>query len=582
MRFSTLTILVATIAAAAHANSSPYTGSASPCTSASSATICSVDMLDFMKSKYSYTVNGFTYTSNSDNITDSSSNSLGKTVQQRSYNVATASWSYTGSNLKTGFMKNPKVSNSLLFSPNGDPSTGYFVWDAGMDNSIYVVAEPPSDDTYMFKSFTTTNTPTVQSSWQNRGYFWSDKKMDMTPAGSGKWTGPSRITPVNGYYKFSTSGALTGVRLDGYDATGPTGAVSALTEVTYWSNLSDPNVINQFNTTNVKLPSTLEVVELKFSIRDVNGNTRFWEKYYYGRQNLGGGSFNSFGLIKFQHATRNAAVCSGGAPTPSHSSAVCDSTDPQGTLYIDSDTPISSFWTDPNGAANYVANWWAVSTSAKWKNDLKFTKRTTADAYQNIEETGARPKNRGGFKPQGAGNDSSGATILTSDWVFMENNGVDEDWYLYPNGTDPLYAPSASPTNYCRDGYVFVGAIVVPTSYNVLKYGGGIEGDWATTKSGDIGTYVPSKTGSSNHWLVMCSTLNTSGTGQTAYINATNSGEASCAANYTTRLWFNANHTGVTACPTGSSCFDGSAKNYVNFCVKTAECVGSCAATSNP
>ncbi|MYN24951.1 hypothetical protein [Duganella levis] len=539
------------------ASATPYTGTASPCTSTTpSNQVCSVDMLDFMKSKYAY--NG--HLSNSDNMYDTTSNSLLNNANNRAYDLTTKTWTTYNGDLKAGFMKHPTVSNSLMFSPNASPSAGYFLWDGGMDNSIYVVAEPTSTVGLLFKSFSTTNIAAAKSNWQNRGYYWSDKKMDMTPVGGGKWTYPDRITPVSSHYDFNTSNVQNGVRLDGYD---PSTYAAAVTSVTYYSNMSDPNIPNGGS----ELPSTMEIVELKYSVKDASGQVRFSESYYYGRQNL-----NAFGLIRWRHSTYNPTVCSNGLPTGAYPNVICDTSFPSSALYIDAEGPYAKFVT-----VN-LATWWGTTMATKWKNDVKFTRRGTADAYGNVAETGARPRNRGGILPQGAGNDSTLAAFTSADWIYMESSGVDEDWYLYPSGMDPIY-PTA-PSNYCRDGYEFVGAIVTTRSYNLLNWGGGTEGDWAVNPAtGSVGTVYPAA-GPSPHWVAMCGTKNTSG--PTAYINASDAGEDSCAAGYAPRFWFNSNHTGVTACPAGQSCFNGAAKNYINFCVKASECVGACAQSTSP
>src|SRR3569832_2099311 len=71
-QFSAWRILfvVFAIAVSIPAGATPYTGSAPSCPATSGST-CSVDLRDFMKSKYSYTFNGVTYTFDGSSFTNS-------------------------------------------------------------------------------------------------------------------------------------------------------------------------------------------------------------------------------------------------------------------------------------------------------------------------------------------------------------------------------------------------------------------------------------------------------------------------------------------------------------------------------
>ena len=388
------------------------------------------------------------------------------------------------------------------------------------------------------------------------------KKYDVAPDGSGKWTASAWTSPVNGHQLYDSSGVLSGDRLESYDPT--SGSKLAQVTATFWPSSSDSTIINHYGG---QLPTPLEVVELKYSARDSSNQERWFERYYYARKNISG-TYNYFGLIKWDHAVLDSNVCVNGTPTSGHSNATC-----YGSLYIDKEDSYANFYSDS------VPTWYTTVLNNKPVNDPKFTKRTATDSYGNIEEHNHKPRNRGGFLPQGAGNDSTNTGFTTSDMIFLETTGLDQDWYVYRSGQDPLY-PSGSPTNYCRDGYNFVGSFVTNRSYNLLQYGNGTIGDWASSASGSIGTYYPSSSGNSAHWLVLCGTAGSDA--PKVYVNASNANEASCASGYSTRLWFGANYSGVTACPPGQSCFDGSSKGYINFCVKSSECVGNCMGTTNP
>lgn len=177
---------------------------------------------------------------------------------------------------------------------------------------------------------------------------------------------------------------------------------------------------------------------------------------------------------------------------------------------------------------------------------------TTLNLPSALVDDPALPHNRGGFVPPGNGSDARANTVIGAtsgsggDMLYLENRTFTQDWYIYPNGKDPLFAPSPSPTNYCRDGYRFLGAMPVTRSFNGL-----------TQRDENPGSL---------HWVVLC------GTGSDLLLQASNAGEASCPASYVTRGWFaKPTHLGTTTCTTRGVCSDQTSKAFVNLCVSSRE-----------
>jgi hypothetical protein len=131
--------------------------------------------------------------------------------------------------------------------------------------------------------------------------------------------------------------------------------------------------------------------------------------------------------------------------------------------------------------------------------------------------------------------------------LYLENMTVEQDWYIYPNGKDPLFAPAASPTNYCRDGYKYLASFPTARSYNGLT--GTVENTGAL------------------HWVVVC------GTSTDAYFHGSNgNGDQSCGPGYVSRGWWgNPNHLTFSTCYPDGSCTDQGAKQFINMCVSAKE-----------
>lgn len=554
------------------ASAAPYIGTAAPCSALSTST-CRVDVLQFMKTKYSY--NG--YTLNYDNHTDSTQNSLRAASYRQIYRPAIFAWEYvTGNSLPFGLAQHQTISNAVIYlstTQGTAKSLGYYSWGTGDVNALHVMSEISFQDTSnsWFKTFTGANTSYSQDDFQNRGYYWTDYSFDVTPIGGGVFVGPTRDKPAHGYLDFNYANVLLHERWDAYNAAalpGDTSGAKMVATVNFYPNFTDSNVLNKGAGS---LPSTLEVLKVTHTRKSSNGTVMMWESYYYGRQRLTNGTYNYFGEIFYESGARDTNICLNGVPSTAHPFALCDSA--TNTYYAERSTFGGFVFDTP-------ATKYAQALAVTYKNDPKFTKRTAQDSYGNVQEHSFKPNNRGGFRPQGAGADSTGNLVLNTDMVYLESNGADQDVYLFVAGQDPVSSTQPTPPNYCRSGYQFVGSIVTAQSYSVIKYGGGVRGDWYTNPgSGSIGTMMPAS-GTQVHWISFCATSNS--TGPMMYINAGNAGEESCSAGYTPRLWFNANHSGVTACPIGGGCFDGIAKNYINMCVKSSQCVGSCAASSNP
>ncbi|GGC87166.1 hypothetical protein [Undibacterium terreum] len=541
-----------------YAHATQYTGNSPACPTATGS-VCSVDILDFMKSNFSYSAGGNSYTfdgSSKDSAANQSANSAFVSVPKLMYydpvqnkQVDMGPWG-----VNAGFVNHPTQPNIKMFSKGAAPAEGLelFRWGTNPDNSVYVQSEPSGDSAYLFKSFgTTVSAPTVN--WNHRGYFWFDKKFDVSSAGGGIWLGPRYNLPALYYDKLDSKSVKTGT--ENWHLNG----ANLYTYVNYYP-ASSATWINEYGGL---LPTPLEVVELVLGGLDSSGQPEWWEKYYYARSKLPDGSYNNFGLIKWQNAYPtfgNAAgspplKCVNGVPPAQYSNAVCGDFN----LIIQYNEPYNIF-RRPSAAgyssvSAYLNSAWAANGA--WKNDIKMTKRSVATptiAPNAPNAANAMPHIRGGFIPPGNGNDAHGDIITGSpnqsgDWVYLENSLSDQDWYIYPAGKDPLYAPSASPVNYCRDGYQYLGSMVVSKSYNGLT--GQVE---------DNG---------SPHWVILC------GTSQDAYLNASSNGEQSCTAGYTNRTWFsNPTHAGLWACTPGNGCADASAKNNVNFCVNNNQCAG--------
>ncbi|HEU4409430.1 MAG TPA: hypothetical protein VFS43_29500 [Polyangiaceae bacterium] len=515
-----------------------------------------------MKSQYSYTYNGVTYTYDGTNINSSwnsaPSSSFLSVSGLQEFNPATNTKTLISPwNVWPGFVTHPALPNVLMFSKGSAPGQGleFFRWSANPDNSMYVLSEPPSGN-YLFKSFgSTLSAPTAN--WRHRGYNWFDLKFDVTKNASGVWLGPRNATGP-AYYDMHNAPNSEKIATEQWHADG----AQQFRYVNYYPALSEA-WINQFGG---HLPTPLEVLELVHGTTGASGQVTSWEKYYYARQKLANGSYNYFGLIRWTNAlpTWGYGKCTNGVPPAQYSNASCGDFD----LIVQFDQPYNAFKLASGSgyptAQAYLNSAYAATRS--WKNDMKITRRTAVEPVITNSTSAANDANymphlRGGFIPQGNGNDVHGTAFAGSatgggDWVYLENSLVDQDWYVYPAGKDPLYSPQSSPVNYCRDGYQYRGSLAVSKSYSGLS--GQVE---------DAG---------SPHWIVLCATSDE------MYVNASNAGEPSCATGYTNRSWWeNFSHAGVWACQPGQACADLSSKNYVNICVKNTHCAGG-ASACNP
>lgn len=542
----------------------PYTGTAAACSGSTAVTTCKVDLTEFMKSKFNYTYNGHTYTSDSTNLNAAANSASTSSFR---YMKSGGQWIYhyydsvtehptnppnppysansvtyaTGDvNVKEGFMTHPRFPNVLMHSKTGTNTTEggtleMFHWATGNDNAMVVLSEPQWSTKGWYSYFMTEPAPNMQ--WIRRGYFWADKVFDVTYSGTG-WQSAVRTWGGSNYLNVNSSGATTTTEFGG--------ATNSVL-VRYLPAESGSGWINA-GLGELPTTGTMEVLEVVVRGHNSDGSIYWWEKFDYARQKLADGSYNYFGLVRFQNSLdyRRAGLqkCVAGVPPSGHSNATCGDYD----LIIESTGNYNAFH-DANSAGQGVTikNWYdtALLPANKKQNDPKFTKRV------NANDT-SLPHNRGGFVPPGPGADAKNASFLGSssgagDMIYLENTTVEQDWYLYPNGEDPITAPAVSPTNYCREGYQYLGSLMVTQSYNGLT---------GTTRN----------TAPALHWVIMC------GKSTDAYLQASDPGSASCNTGYVTRGYFaNPNHASVWTCAPGGSCSDQSAKGYVNLCVSGNE-----------
>lgn len=590
-----------------------YTGNSPACTRAmsNSTTTCSIDLLDFMKNKSDHVFNGVRFTMDSTNLNapaNSQASSSFKTWTRRYlYKLDKDSaddWNPNdAANLgRSIYMQHPSSPNLLLYSSsytnNPAAAIAYSRWGGNEDNSLYVLSEAGQyrgPEHQLYKSFGQAYDPTLKN-WRNRGYIWFDKKFDISLV-----NGKGILAPrpkADSYYDVFADG-LPGsplpeggmIKQNSDDSKG-----SEFIEASYDANSSDTLINKPSPIMTSMIPNVpLEVLTITHGTRK-DGKVTWFEKYFYARQQLADGSYNSFGLIRFIDTFPTNSLdgklgfdffnfkCTGGVlptiPTSDEAkkilpnnlqSARCD----ESGLILKEDTAYNgfklanSYVVEENFPTSYptVKSWMdaALSPQNKWKNDVKITTRVVQGTLD--PDSKSLPHNRGGFVPFGVGTDSKNTTFSgkaigqvsqPNDWLFLENSTVDQDWYIYPNGKDPLFATGPSPTNFCRDGYRILGSMAVTESYN------GLTGEF----------HKPSGL----HWVLLC------GTNDNAYLQTSNPGEKSCNDGYSIRTFFqNFNHYGVYTCTPGQGCVDASAKNYVNFCVKTNECAaGMCMSSPNP
>lgn len=539
-QFGILVVGLMTAATSAHA--APYTGTSTLCTSVSTPTTCKINLVDFMRSKFTFSNGVGTYTSNSTNLSAAENTGLSSSLRYIkaagaiTYDYATDSFSTATEDItvKQGFMSHPTIPNVLLHSKAGENqkeggTLEIFRFAGGNDNAVYVTAEPNWQFSGYHSYAVKDAAPNIH--WRNRGAYWFDNAFSVTRSGtSNVWVSAVRTINLGEY---DTIGANSGKF--GNTAERAPGYKSSM-YVQYFPAESG-SWINQGGG---GLPTPLEVVSLHQRLLDPNGQIVAWERFDYARHRRSDGTYNDFGMIRFQSSldytgTTPPLKCVNGLPPASKPRAICV----DGGLILMQDTHYNAFYngSDPRQRGT-VKQWYdaALAYLGNFKNDPKFTVRSTA-------EDKTLPHNRGGFLPPGSGQDAKGVSFNSSQMLYLENTTIDHDWYVYPNGKDPLFAPSASPTNYCREGYRFLGSLPVTQSYNGL-------------------TGTVENTGSL-HWVVLC------GTGPDALLQASNAGEPSCPASHVTRGWFaKSSSLSTTTCsPTTGACADQTGKAYVNFCV---------------
>jgi hypothetical protein len=467
-----------------------------------------------MQSKFSYTYNGKNFTSDSTNLSAAANFALSSSFRYLkqhgviSYDYASNSVSYASSDqlTKQGFMAHPTLPNVLLHSKtqysttNGGPLE-VFRWAEGVDNAMYVVAEAQ----WATGGFNSYDTPESAPNlyWKNRGYFWADKVMDVTrdPSNPNEWKSAPRVWQGMGYDVIDANGAKTARAID-------SGALFK-TFVRYLPSVSATERGLNDGDGELPLSGTLEVLEVVVQrIPSVNAAPVWWEKFVYARQRLATGDYNSFGLVRFASSQdyRSGSVlkCVNGVPPASKSNLKCGDDD----LLLSASNHYNAFYNATDARQGVTIKQWydaVLAGPTKFQNDPKLVKRSDpADA--------TLPHNRGGFVPPGAGSDAKGNGFVGStggsggDWLYLENTTFDQDWYIYQNSKDPLYAPATSPTNYCREGYQLLGSMVVTKSFNGL-----------TQQVEDTGAL---------QWALVC------GTGSKLLIQASNAGEASCPSSY--------------------------------------------------
>ncbi|MFS2134372.1 hypothetical protein [Duganella sp. Dugasp56] len=526
------------------AQAAPYSGNAPACTPTSTPQTCKIDLTDFMKSQFNWTIGGKTYTSDSTNLSaaaNSASTSSFRFIRKEGnsiydYDSNTLKFGTADVTVKQGFMNHPSLPNVLLHSKTGTNTGGtleVFRWAAGLDNAMYVQSEPY--DNGGWKSFAQRESaPNMQ--WINRGYFWSDKLFDVVknPANPAEWVSATRTWSGSDHDDILPSGAKTGTTL-----IGSTNSVV----VRYYPAENGAWV----NAGLGQLPSTpLEILEVVLR-KEVGSAVTWWEKFDYARQKRADGSYNYFGMIRFQSSfdyySHPYAKCTNGVPPAGHANGECGDAD----LLIEITSHYNAFTNALDAQQGKTVKAWydtALLPAYKPQNDPKLTLRSTPGDL-------TLPHNRGGFIPPGSGADAKGvsfggsSTAPPGQMLYLENTTVEQDWYIYPNGQDPLYAPAASPTNYCREGYSYLASFTTTESYN------GLNG--ASTKG--------------LHWVIVC------GTSTDAYFQGSNGAqEASCNPGYISRGWFGKpTNLSMTTCLPGGSCVDATAKPYINLCVSQKE-----------
>jgi hypothetical protein len=531
----------------------PYTGNSAPCTSVSAPSTCKINLSDFMQSKFNYTYNGTTFTSDSTNLSAAANTARSSSfrylkqqgVISYDYDANTVTFEKSDQLVREGFMNHPTLPNVLLHSKtqysttNGGPLE-VFRWADGVDNAMYVTAEAQWK-TGGFNSYDTPESaPTLY--WKNRGYFWADRVMDVTRDGSNpsEWKSAVRVWKGMGYDVIGANGAKFARASD------PNSLFR--TFVRYLPSVSAADRGLNDGGGELPLSGTLEVLEVVVQrVPSKDAAPTWWEKFVYARQRLANGTYNSFGLVRFvasqDYSTGSKLKCVNGIPPASKANLKCGDDD----LLLSASNHYNAFYNadDPRQGVT-VKQWYdtVLAGPTKFQNDPKLVKRSDpAD--------GNLPHNRGGFVPPGAGSDAKGTSFIGSvsstggDWLYLENTTFDQDWYIYQNSKDPLYAPATSPTNYCRDGYQLLGSMVVTKSYNGL-----------TQQVDDTGAL---------QWALVC------GTGSNLLIQASNAGEASCPNGYVSRGWFNKPPSMTLNTCNAGVCTDQTAKSYVNFCVSASE-----------
>lgn len=528
----------------------PYSGNSPPCTPTATAQTCKINLTDFMKSQFNWTVGGKTYTSDSTNLS-AAANSANTSSFRFIRKAGMITYDYNNDvnlfpsgdiTIKDGFMTHPRFPNVLLHSKTGTNKIGggaleVFRWAGGLDNAMYVLSEPY--DVGGWKSFDQRE-PAPNMQWINRGYFWADKEFDVVrnPNNPAQWLGTTtRSWSGNDHDDINANGGK-----DGLTMIGPRNSVV----VRYYPAENGAWI----NAGGGQLPTTpMEVLQIVLRVHDENGVIYWYETFDYARQKLADGSYNSFGLIRFQSShtyppSNPLAYCSNGVPPAGHSNGKCGELN----MLLVTQAHYNAFTNALDPAQEGTVKAWydtALSLAYKAKNDPKLTKRATPEDVH-------LPHNRGGFVPPGSGNDAKGVyfggsgTAPPGQMLYLESTTVEQDWYIYPNGKDPLFAPAASPTNYCREGYNYLASVPVSRSYN------GLNGNEETSGA---------------HWIIVC------GTSTDAYFQGSNgANEASCAPNYVSRGWFGKpTNLSMTTCLPGGTCTDATAKPFINMCVSFNE-----------
>lgn len=556
MKVTKLKLLLVGVSCLPLAQAAPYGGSGVACTPSSTAATCKIDILEFMKSKYEFTTGGRTprtYVADSTNLSASANATANSAFQyikaagRYYYDIKTGKvLSFTDDvTVRQGFMNHPTLPNVLMHSKGGSNTLAggtveYFRWTGGADNSVYVISEPaykfhPDRPEYGFRSYSQTE-PAPNMNWRNRGYFWADKEFDVSrnPANPNEWLAPVRSWLGSHHDEVDwQKGKFRTRNVDG--------TINSV-QVRYYPNENGAWI----NEGGGMLPSgpmeVLAVVLRRHHPKD--GSIFWWERYDYARQKQANGAYQNFGMIRFSSSLNyaqfpNAPKCTNGLPPAP--GLKCGDFD----FVVEGEGHYNAF-TSGTEVGQTVQQWYqtALSEPNKARNDPKLTKRSTAEDL-------ILPNNRGGFIPLGNGADAKGVGFVgggaNGDMLYLEASNVEQDWYVYPNGRDPLFAPALSPTNYCRDGYKYLASFPASKSYNGLT--GSVE---------DTGNL---------HWVIVC------GTSTDLYFHGSNGGgDPSCNNGYITRGWWaNPYHLTVSTCYPNGSCSDQASKQYINMCVSSKE-----------